>query len=79
MITDGQMHISLVNAAFELVTGYSMDDVRGKNPHILQSGMQDASFYKNMWNELNMNFWFSISFKISCCRVTAFSSFTNGE
>ncbi|WP_253278889.1 bifunctional diguanylate cyclase/phosphodiesterase [Psychrobacillus sp. FJAT-21963] len=53
MITDGQMHISLVNAAFELVTGYSMDDVRGKNPRILQSGMQDASFYKNMWNELN--------------------------
>ncbi|MEI4768352.1 EAL domain-containing protein [Psychrobacillus sp. FJAT-51614] len=53
MITDDQMHISLVNAAFEMVTGYSLDDVRGRNPRILQSGKQGSAFYEKMWKDIH--------------------------
>lgn len=46
MITDDQMNITLVNTAFELHTGYKLEEVRGKTPLILQSGKQDTAFYK---------------------------------
>lgn len=55
MITDQNMRISLVNAAFETVTGYALQEVEGKTPNILQSGKQDALFYKKMWNEIKNN------------------------
>lgn len=58
MITDNQLHISLVNSAFETVTGYSLEEVQGKNPRILQSGKQDDLFYQNMWTEIKTKgFW----------------------
>ncbi|WP_313890947.1 EAL domain-containing protein [Psychrobacillus sp.] len=50
MITDEKKRISLVNSAFEKVTGYSMEEVRGNTPRILQSGKQGETFYKDMWN-----------------------------
>ena len=43
----------LVNSAFETLTGYTMEEVLGKNPRLLQSGKQDALFYKEMWEDLN--------------------------
>ncbi|QFG01142.1 EAL domain-containing protein [Psychrobacillus glaciei] len=52
MITDNQMNILLVNAAFEMVTGFSQEEVRGQNPRILQSGKQDALFYTHLWNTI---------------------------
>lgn len=52
MITDEQMNILLVNSAFEMVTGYSLEEVRGKNPRILHSGKQEASYYAQMWNDI---------------------------
>ncbi|MFJ5769607.1 putative bifunctional diguanylate cyclase/phosphodiesterase [Psychrobacillus sp. NPDC093180] len=54
MITDDKMTISLVNTAFESLTGYTLQEVKGKTPRILQSGKQDASFYKNMWKDIRM-------------------------
>ncbi|SES33202.1 GGDEF domain-containing phosphodiesterase [Psychrobacillus sp. OK032] len=54
MITDDKMIISLVNTAFESLTGYKMQDVKGKTPRILQSGKQDANFYKNMWKDIQV-------------------------
>ncbi|GAJ42818.1 putative bifunctional diguanylate cyclase/phosphodiesterase [Parageobacillus thermoglucosidasius] len=53
IVTDAQNRILFVNPAFEIVTGYSADEVIGKNPRILQSGMHDKSFYEKMWNALN--------------------------
>ncbi|WP_144511374.1 bifunctional diguanylate cyclase/phosphodiesterase [Bacillus sp. FJAT-22090] len=55
MITDREMKILLVNAAFETVTGYSLNEVKGKTPSILQSGKQSPLFYKKMWNEIKTN------------------------
>jgi diguanylate cyclase (GGDEF)-like protein/PAS domain S-box-containing protein len=52
MVTDAQNKILFVNPAFEIVTGYSADEVIGKNPRILQSGMHDKQFYEKMWNDI---------------------------
>nr|CRH04952.1 putative diguanylate cyclase (GGDEF) /phosphodiesterase (EAL), with bacterial extracellular solute-binding domain and PAS sensor domains [Candidatus Magnetococcus massalia] len=52
LITDHQGQIIDVNPAYEQVTGYSADEVIGKNPNITQSGRHDASFYKTMWQTI---------------------------
>jgi len=52
MITDAQANILRVNQAFENITGFTADEVIGKNPRILSSGLHDKSFYQAMWNQL---------------------------
>jgi len=53
MITDTHNCIEVVNPAFTKITGYSFDEVRGQNPRILSSGLQDAGFYDALWRSLN--------------------------
>jgi two-component system NtrC family sensor kinase len=52
VITDREGTIQYVNPAFERITGYSVEEVIGKNPRILQSGKHDESFYREMWGTL---------------------------
>jgi len=52
IITDLDANILDVNAAFTDITGFSREEVLGKNPRILRSGKQDKSFYVTMWNDL---------------------------
>ncbi|MFN3134275.1 MAG: PAS domain S-box protein [Candidatus Kryptonium sp.] len=52
VITDEQANILEVNDAFCKITGYSKEEVIGKNPRILKSGLHDEEFYKNMWNSI---------------------------
>lgn len=52
LLTDRQGFIEYVNPAFEAMTGFSADDVRGKTPRILKSGLQDPPFFEGMWSEL---------------------------
>jgi diguanylate cyclase (GGDEF)-like protein/PAS domain S-box-containing protein len=52
IITDNTATITEVNDAFSYITGYSPDDVLGKNPRILQSGRQSPEFYVEMWNAI---------------------------
>ena len=55
LITDLDGTITSVNDAFIKITGYSRESVIGKNPSILESGRQDKSFYKKMWDEIKKN------------------------
>jgi diguanylate cyclase (GGDEF)-like protein/PAS domain S-box-containing protein len=52
MISDPRSNIINVNKAFTLVTGYSHDEVIGKSASLLNSGRQDATFYRTMWQAL---------------------------
>jgi sigma-B regulation protein RsbU (phosphoserine phosphatase) len=52
LITDRHGFIEYVNPAFETMTGFSADDVRGNTPRILKSGLQDPAFYQRLWGEL---------------------------
>jgi len=49
VITDAARNILAVNPCFSRVTGYSPEEVLGRNPRMLQSGAHPAVFYQNMW------------------------------
>lgn len=53
MITDLDGNIEYVNPAFCETTGYSADEVLGKNPRILASGRTPASEYDALWQCLS--------------------------
>ena len=53
VITDTQENITYVNPKFSEVTGYSEDEVYGKNPRILKSGETSMESYKKMWEQLS--------------------------
>lgn len=58
MITDDQQKIVEVNDIFTDLTGYSREDVLGKNPRMLNSNRQSAEFYQEMWEQLReKDFW----------------------
>jgi PAS domain S-box-containing protein len=49
VITDLDGNIEYVNPAFERTTGYTLAEVRGKNPRVLKSGQHDQKFYEDLW------------------------------
>ncbi|MGC8834947.1 MAG: PAS domain S-box protein, partial [Armatimonadota bacterium] len=53
VITDADANIQYVNPAFERITGYSREEVLGKNPRILKSGKHGPEFYKGMWDTIS--------------------------
>ena len=55
MVTDANGLILQVNKAFIDITGYTIDEVLGKNPNILSSGRHNADFYAAMWADINNN------------------------
>lgn len=52
IITDVQGGVISINSAFTKIYGYTLDEIKGKTLNILQSNIQDKSFYKNLWNQL---------------------------
>jgi diguanylate cyclase (GGDEF)-like protein/PAS domain S-box-containing protein len=52
MITAPDGAILDVNDAFSRITGYTREEVLGRNPSLLSSGRQDHDFYEGMWNTL---------------------------
>jgi len=52
IITDDQGNIEYINPGFELLTGYSADEVFGQKPSIIKSGAHSESFYKGLWNTI---------------------------
>lgn len=51
-ITDKVGNISYVNSAYCRHTGYTQEDVIGKNSRISKSGMHDREFYKELWRTI---------------------------
>ncbi len=52
VITNPQAEVEYVNEAFTLSTGYSFEEVRGKNPRLLQSGQTSPDTFREMWDAL---------------------------
>jgi len=52
VVTDSKNNIIRVNPAFTAITGYSSEEVIGKNPKILKSERHDDNFYKEMWKAI---------------------------
>lgn len=52
VITDAEANIIRVNSAFTDITGYSSEDVMGKNPRMMSSGRHDSTFYVAMWRKI---------------------------
>lgn len=51
-ITDIEGNIINVNPAFETITGYTLKEVKGKNPSILKSDRHNKEFYEEMWHTI---------------------------
>ena len=52
MVLDSNNLIVSINPAFSKITGYEFYEVKGENPHILSSGLQDRHFYQEMWQSI---------------------------
>ena len=52
LITDANGMILRVNNAFTSITGYSAEEVIGRNPKLLSSGRHNAAFYNVMWESI---------------------------
>lgn len=49
MITDTLGRIEYANPSFEAMTGYGCEEVLGKSPRILKSGLHHEGFYEKLW------------------------------
>lgn len=52
MITDREGLIEYVNPSFTTITGYTIDELKGKNPSVFKSNSHSNTFYKNIWDTI---------------------------
>jgi diguanylate cyclase (GGDEF)-like protein/PAS domain S-box-containing protein len=52
LVTDPQGRIEYANPAFERMTGYRADELAGRTPALLKSGLHEADFYRALWAAL---------------------------
>jgi PAS domain S-box-containing protein len=52
IITDLAANIEYVNPHFTRATGYTLSEVTGKNPRILQSGETEPAIYRDLWAKI---------------------------
>ncbi len=59
MITDRDGLIEYVNAACENMTGYSREEMLGKKPNFLSSGLHEKDFFRQLWRSVSNGLPFS--------------------
>jgi len=52
IITDTKGNIEFVNQKFKEVTGYSFEEIKGRNPKIFQSGYTSKKEYSKLWKTI---------------------------
>jgi diguanylate cyclase (GGDEF)-like protein/PAS domain S-box-containing protein len=52
VVSDATNRIVAVNPAFTQITGYQPEEVLGRNPNLLASGLHDTAFYRELWQRL---------------------------
>jgi diguanylate cyclase (GGDEF)-like protein/PAS domain S-box-containing protein len=52
VVTDENNLILDVNPAFTKITGFTLEEVCGRNPSMFQSGKHDQQFYQQMWQSI---------------------------
>lgn len=52
VITDREGSILWVNPAFTALTGYSSEEVLGKNPRLLRSEKHNSELYRDLWGTI---------------------------
>ncbi|MCK4663270.1 MAG: response regulator [Bacteroidales bacterium] len=52
LITEFNGNIEYINSKCTEITGYSFDEVKGKNPRIFQSGKTSLELYENLWQTI---------------------------
>jgi diguanylate cyclase (GGDEF)-like protein/PAS domain S-box-containing protein len=58
LITDAERNIVAINDAALAVTGYQREELLGRNPSVFRSGLQDEAFYREMWQKIGRDgFW----------------------
>lgn len=58
IVTDSSKTILRANKAFSRMTGYSSEEIIGKTPTFLQSGLYGKAFYQAMWTSIARNgYW----------------------
>lgn len=57
IVTDEKVNMIACNDAFCRITGYSRDELLGKNPGMLSSGKHDRDFYAQMWQTIKERGW----------------------
>lgn len=55
LVTDEKKTITFVNSSFEYITGYHREEIIGKTPSMLKSGIHDQKFYQLLWNTVHQH------------------------
>ncbi|NMG32482.1 EAL domain-containing protein [Aromatoleum evansii] len=55
IIADAERNIVSVNRAFTEISGFTLDEVLGKNPRLHRSDRHDGPFYERLWHSLEHN------------------------
>ena len=53
IITDPVGNIQYVNPCFEIMTGYTREEIIGKNTRLLKSGKHNNAFYASLWTTIS--------------------------
>ncbi len=52
LLTDLEGRIAWANPSFTRITGWPLEEIRGRNPNVLKSGLQRDAFYRQMWETI---------------------------